>query len=47
MSLTNQIRDMWCRFQGELFPGIQAEVGPPLKGLIGSFVRRFTLSKNI
>ena len=28
MSLTKQIRDLWCRFQGELFPEIEAEVGP-------------------
>ena len=31
MSLTKQLRDMWCRFQGELFPEIEAEVGPILK----------------
>ena len=31
MSLTSQIRDMWCRFQGELFPEIEAEVGHLLK----------------
>ena len=28
MSLTKHIRDMWCKFQGELFPQIEAEVGP-------------------
>ena len=31
MSLTKQVRDMWCRFQGELFPELQAEVGSLLK----------------
>ena len=31
MSLTKQIRDMWCRFHGELFPEIEAEVGLLLK----------------
>ena len=31
MSLMSQIRDMWCRFQGELFPEIQAEFGLLLK----------------
>ena len=31
MSLTKQVRDMWCRFQGELFPALQAEIGPLLK----------------
>ena len=31
MSLSNQIRDLWCKFQGELFPEPQAEVGTPLK----------------
>ena len=31
MSLTKQLRDMWCRFQGELFPEIEDEVGPLLK----------------
>ena len=30
MSLTKQLRDMWCRFQEELFPEIEAEVGPVL-----------------
>ena len=31
MPITNLIRDNWCRFQGELFPEIQAAVGPLLK----------------
>ena len=31
MSIANYIRDKWCRFQGELFPEIQAAVGPHLK----------------
>ena len=31
MSLTKQIRDMWCWFHGELFPEIEDEVGPLLK----------------
>ena len=31
MSLTKQIRDMWCRFHGELFPEIETEVGLLLK----------------
>ena len=26
MSLTKQVRDMWYRFQRELFPELQAEV---------------------
>ena len=33
MSLTKQVRDMWCRFQGEFFPEIQAEVGPLFKNV--------------
>ena len=28
MPITYLIRDNWCRFQGELFPEIQAAVGP-------------------
>ena len=28
MSITDHIRDNWCRFQGELFPEIQDAVGP-------------------
>ena len=31
MSRTKQLRDMWCGFQGELFPEIDAEVDPILK----------------
>ena len=31
MSLTKQVRDMWCRFQGELFPEFQDEVDSFLK----------------
>ena len=31
MSITNLIRDKWCRFQEELFREIQAAVGPLLK----------------
>ena len=31
MSLTKHMRDMWCRFQGELLPEIEDEVGPLLK----------------
>ena len=31
MSLTKQVRDMWYRFQRELFPELQAEVCPLLK----------------
>ena len=31
MFITNHIRDNWCKFQGELFPGIQNAVGPLLK----------------
>ena len=31
MSLTNRIRDMWYKFQGELFPEIEVEVDPLLK----------------
>ena len=31
MSLANQIRDMWCRFQGEFLPETQVEVGPLIK----------------
>ena len=31
MSLTKYMRDMWCRFQGELFPEIEDAVGHLLK----------------
>ena len=31
MSITNLVRDNWCRFQGELFPETQAAVGPLLQ----------------
>ena len=31
ISITNLTRDIWCRFQGELFSEIQAAVGPLLK----------------
>ena len=31
MSFTKQLRDMWCRFQEELFPEIGGEVGPLLE----------------
>ena len=31
MSITSHIHDKWCRFQGKLFPEIQAPVGPLLK----------------
>ena len=27
MSLTNEVRDIWCRFLGELFPDLQTEIG--------------------
>ena len=31
MSLSKQVRDMSCGFQGELFPELRAEVGSLLK----------------
>ena len=31
MPLTNHIPEIWCRFQGELFPEIESTIGPLLE----------------